>query len=248
MSAHMDNHKSYFSDREQRKQATFRLSLSAMLLAVMLVLGWLESMLPSLGVPGIKLGLSNSILIFAVYMLDIPTTFILMTLKVVLSGLMFGGVSAMMYAFAGGLMSLTGMTLLHLIPGIHPVPVSMAGGMLHNAGQTIMAILILHTPDAIMGYLGLLMITGLVCGTLTGTAASQVMRHLKSAHWHAPEKLRGVRSLLLVAVSLLCICLGGFFAWQSMHHVEAGSVTITIESLDGTEAPITITDASRPPL
>ena len=64
------------------------------------------------GVPGIKLGLSNGVLIFAVYMLNLPTAFVLMVLKVVLSGLLFGGVNAMMYAFAGGLVSMVFMALL----------------------------------------------------------------------------------------------------------------------------------------
>ena len=72
-------------------------------IALMLVLGFVESLMPvAAGVPGIKLGLSNGVLIFAVYMLNLPTAFVLMVLKVVLSGLLFGGVNAMMYAFAGG--------------------------------------------------------------------------------------------------------------------------------------------------
>ena len=68
---------------------TLRITLSSMLLAIMLVLGYVESLLPSPGIPGIKLGLSNSILIFAVWMLDIPTAYVLMALKVLLTGLMF---------------------------------------------------------------------------------------------------------------------------------------------------------------
>ena len=158
--------------KRQRDQA-FRITLSSMLLSVMLVTGYIESMLPVVGIPGIKLGLSNSVLIFAVYMLDIPTAYILMSLKVVLSGLMFGGVSTMIYAFSGGLVSLTTMVLFRRIPKISPVVVSMVGGMFHNVGQVVMAILILHTPSAILGYLGILMLTGLGCGLLTGIAATQ---------------------------------------------------------------------------
>ena len=62
-----------------------RLTLSGILLALTLVLGYLEFLLPSVGIPGVKLGLSNSVLIFAVYMLDLPTAWILMALKVMLS-------------------------------------------------------------------------------------------------------------------------------------------------------------------
>ena len=81
------------------REQTQRIALSGLLVALMLVLGYVESLIPvAAGIPGIKLGLSNGVLIFAIYMLGIPTAFVLMLLKVVLSGLMFGGVSAMMYA------------------------------------------------------------------------------------------------------------------------------------------------------
>ena len=63
-----------------------RVALCGLLLSMMLVLGWVEHMIPlNAAIPGIKLGLSNGVLIFAVYMLDVPTSFVLMALKVVLS-------------------------------------------------------------------------------------------------------------------------------------------------------------------
>lgn len=161
------------------RKRTERITLSAMLLAVMLVLGWVESMIPiNAGIPGIKLGLSNSVLIFAVYMLDIPTAFILMALKVVLSGFLFGNPQAMAYAFAGGVLSLTVMVLLKRVKGIHPVTVSMVGGMMHNVGQVALAMIILHTPQLIY-YMAVLMLAGLACGALTGIVAVQVMKHMK---------------------------------------------------------------------
>ena len=87
------------SVREQNQ----RIALCGLLVSLMLVLGYIESLIPvPTVVPGIKLGLSNGVLLFALYLLDIPTAFVLMVLKVVLSGLLFGGVSAMMYAFARG--------------------------------------------------------------------------------------------------------------------------------------------------
>ena len=82
---------------------TKQLALCSVLLTLMLVLGWVESLFPPLmGVPGIKLGLSNGVLIFAVYMLSLPTAWVLMLLKVVLSSLFLGGVAALPYALAGG--------------------------------------------------------------------------------------------------------------------------------------------------
>ena len=156
-----------------------RVALCGLLLSMMLVLGWVEHMIPlNASIPGIKLGLSNGVLIFAVYMLDIPTSFVLMVLKVVLSGLMFGGVSAMMYAMAGGLLSMILMSLLSKVKGIHTVTVSMVGGVAHNVGQVGLAMLMLRTPK-LMYYMAILMLVGLACGALTGVCATSVMKHLR---------------------------------------------------------------------
>ncbi|MDO4837874.1 MAG: Gx transporter family protein [Clostridia bacterium] len=162
------------SIREQNR----RIALSGLLVALMLVLGFIESLIPVGSIPGIKLGLSNGVLIFAIYMLNIPTAFLLMVLKVVLSGLLFGGVSAMMYAFAGGMVSMICMSLLSRVKDIHPVTVSMVGGVAHNVGQVGLAMIMLHTPK-LLYYMAILMLIGLLCGALTGVCATGVMKHLK---------------------------------------------------------------------
>ena len=163
---------------QTQKQAR-RISLCGMLLALMLVLGFVESQLPvAAGIPGIKLGLSNGVLIFAVYMLNIPTAYLLMGLKVLLSGMMFGSPSAMMYAFAGGLLSLTVMALLSRMKGLSPVVVSMVGGLSHNVGQVALAMVILGTPKLIY-YMAVLMVVGMITGLATGVAASGIIRRFQ---------------------------------------------------------------------
>ena len=167
------------SVREQNQ----RIALSGLLVALMLVLGFVESLIPVGSIPGMKVGLSNGVLIFAIYMLGIPTAFVLMVLKVVLSGLLFGGVSAMMYAFAGGMVSMICMSLLSRAKGIHPVTVSMVGGVAHNVGQVGLARIMLRTPK-LMYYMAILMLVGLACGALTGICATSVMKHLKAIKKH----------------------------------------------------------------
>ena len=155
-----------------------RVALCGLLLAMMLILGWVEKQIPTPH-PAIKLGLSNSVLIFAVYMLDIPTAYVLMIFKVFLSNLLFGslGVTFAM-GFAGGVVSLTAMVLISRIKGMHPVTVSIVGGVMHNVGQICMAILVTSTPG-IVGYLPWLMISGLLLGALTGVCADRVMKYMK---------------------------------------------------------------------
>lgn len=163
-----------FSSREM----TRRVAVSGLLIAMMLVLGYVESLIPAVsGVPGIKLGLSNGVLIFAIYMLDLPTAWTLMVLKVLLSGLLFGGVNTILYALAGGTLSMLAMTLLSRVKGMHPVTVSMIGGVMHNVGQVLVAIALLHTQQ-LYYYMAILMLVGLACGALTGICASSVMKHL----------------------------------------------------------------------
>ena len=159
---------------------TRRVAICGLLLSMMLILGWVEHMIPlNATIPGIKLGLSNSVLIFAVYMLDIPTSYVLMALKVLLSCAFLGTpASMMMYGFAGGLLSLTGMVLLSRVKGIHQITVSMVGGVLHNVGQVGMAIIILKTP-MLLYHMAVLMLVGLGCGLLTGVCASLVMKHMR---------------------------------------------------------------------
>lgn len=160
-----------------------RVALCGLLLAMMLILGWVEHMIPlNAAIPGIKLGLSNSVLIFAVYMLDVPTAFTLMALKVVLSCAFLGSPASMMiYGFAGGLLSLTGMVLLSRVKGMHCVTVSMVGGALHNVGQVLAAMVMLGTAN-LAYYMAVLMLVGLACGLLTGICADLVMKHLRHMH------------------------------------------------------------------
>ena len=155
---------------------TKQLALCSVLLTLMLVLGWVESLFPPLmGVPGIKLGLSNGVLIFAVYMLSLPTAWVLMLLKVVLSSLFLGGVAALPYALAG-------MCLLSRMKWMHPVTVSIVGGVMHNVGQIVMAMIILHTSQ-LAYYMAVLMLSGILFGALTGVSATLVMKHMKHIKW-----------------------------------------------------------------
>ena len=160
----------------KQRITTKQLALCSVLLTLMLVLGWVESLFPPLmGVPGIKLGLSNGVLIFAVYMLSLP-------LKVVLSSLFLGGVAALPYALAGGVLSLASMCLLSRMKWMHPVTVSIVGGVMHNVGQIVMAMIILHTSQ-LAYYMAVLMLSGILFGALTGVSATLVMKHMKHIKW-----------------------------------------------------------------
>ena len=92
-----------------------------MLTALALVLGWLDRAIPvtwflSGAVPGIKLGLANTVLLYAVYLMDWKGCVLLMLAKVFLSGFMFGSMSAILYSLSGGALSLAVMLLVRHRP------------------------------------------------------------------------------------------------------------------------------------
>ena len=164
--------------RNKRRFTVETIAQCGLLTAVMLVLGFIESLIPiAAGVPGIKLGLSNGVLLFALYMLGAPIAFVLMVLKVVLSGLLFGGVSAMMYALAGGILSMIGMIVLKRL-NFSIITVSMVGAVLHNLGQVLLAAVVLQT-SRLLYYMAVLLLVGLACGAVTGIAARATIQHMK---------------------------------------------------------------------
>jgi heptaprenyl diphosphate synthase len=148
-----------------------------LLAAVALVLGYFEHLLPVTGIPGVKLGLANTVLLYALYLLDVPSAILLMILKVGLSGLLFGGPAAMLYSFAGGAVSLPVMIFTRRLRGVSVVGVSVLGALAHNVAQMAVACLIVGTR-AILAYLPVLLAAAAVTGVLTGLIARYVINGL----------------------------------------------------------------------
>ena len=101
---------------------TQRIARFGLLTALALILGLMDRAIPVsalLGgfVPGIKLGLANAVLLYAVYLMDVKSSILLMLTKVLLSGFIFGSMSAILYSLAGGVLSLAVMLLIRKNPG-----------------------------------------------------------------------------------------------------------------------------------
>ncbi len=156
---------------------TKRLVLLAMLTAVAMILSYVESLLPSVGIPGVKMGLANIAVIFALFRFGWKEAAALSLVRVVLASLLFGSVGAMLYSLAGAVLSLAVMALLRRIDRFSTVGISVAGGVAHNAGQILMAMLILQTKQ-LLGYLPVLAVSGIAGGVLTGLAAALLIRRI----------------------------------------------------------------------
>lgn len=141
--------------------------------AVAMVLAYVEILLPPLLTiaPGIKLGLPNIAIIFILYRYGVKEAAGVSFVRIVAVSLLFGNPMTMAYSLAGGFLSLTAMAVLKKLDFLSMVSVSVAGGVLHNVGQILVAMWLLQTAE--LGYyLIILSVTGIVSGIFVGICGS----------------------------------------------------------------------------
>ena len=164
--------------KNKKKPDTKKIALYGMLIAAALICSYVESMMPPLmAVPGMKLGLTNIIVIFALYRLGGRSAMAINILRIVLVSLMFGGPSVMIYSLAGGMLSTVIMILLRKTGVFSVTAVSAVGGVAHNVGQILVAMLWLKTVG-IGWYLMILWFTGMVSGLLIGIAGAILIKRV----------------------------------------------------------------------
>jgi len=148
-------------------------------IAFALILSYLEMLIPiHIGIPGVKLGLANLITVIVLWQRGYKSALIILILRVVLAGFLFANVFAIVYSLAGGILSLSIMALLHKTKRFGIIGISVVGGVCHNIGQILLAMILLDTVNLII-YLPILMISGVGTGLLIGLVASQVMKYLR---------------------------------------------------------------------
>ncbi len=146
--------------------------------ALALIFSYVETLIPiHLGIPGVKLGLANLIIVITLYKMGIKEAYILSIVRVVLAGFIFGNMFSILYSMAGGLLSLTVMVFLKKTDKFSVMGVSMAGGVFHNIGQLIMAAIVLESLS-ITYYLPMLLISGILTGFLIGFIANEMLKRL----------------------------------------------------------------------
>ena len=149
---------------------TKKVTVMAMCIALAMILSYLESLIPSPGIPGVKLGLANLAVIFALYRLGWKEAVGVSLLRVLLVSLLFGHVASLMYSAAGAALSLLGMILLRRFDKLSCVFVSVSGGVLHNLGQILMAWALMGRN--VVYYLPVLILSGTVAGVVIGVISA----------------------------------------------------------------------------
>ena len=155
-----------------------KLCLYAMLTAVCMVIGYIESLFElSFIAPGVKIGFSNAVACVLIFRKDIKGAFAVNVSRILLSAVLFGSPVSLAFALCGGVVSLSLMSLLSKSRYLSVVGISAIGGTVHNAVQCLVGIFFVGT--GVFYYLPLLLVAGVLCGTAVGVLSSLVLRRIK---------------------------------------------------------------------
>lgn len=158
-----------------------RVALDGILVALAMIFSYIETFIPfNFGVPGIKLGLANLVVLLGLTFLPAVDVLLISVVRIVLSSLLFGNVMSLWYSLAGGLLSFLCMWLLTRREGYSIIGISMAGGVMHNVGQIITAAIIVKTLQ-LTWYLPVLLVAGLVTGLIIGSLAKLLLPRVQKA-------------------------------------------------------------------
>ena len=154
-------------------------ALYGLLIALALVLSYLESLVPlSFAVPGIKMGLPNIVVVFALYRLRWRDAAVISLVRVLLVSVLFGNVFSLAYSAAGAALSLLVMLGMKATGKFSETGVSVAGAVAHNAGQILVAIFVLETGRLVY-YLPVLCISGTVAGICIGLVSALLVKRIQ---------------------------------------------------------------------
>ena len=147
--------------------------------ALAMVFSYIEVFIPfHIGIPGVKLGIANIVVVTALYILKGTEVWMISMVRILLMGLLFGNGASLLYSLAGGILSLAVMMLLKKTKKFSIMGVSVAGGVFHNMGQLFAAAFVIQN-GRVLYYFAVLGISGVITGFLIGLIAGQVVRVMK---------------------------------------------------------------------
>ena len=158
-----------------------RITRLALLTAIALTIFLAEAQIPAFtAVPGVKLGLGNLVVIVALYRLGPGPAVGLSLVRALLSSLTFGNAYALAYSLAGAAVSLAVMLGLKRTGRFSILGVSAAGGVGHNIGQILVAMLVVENAK-LLYYLPVLLLSGTIAGVAVGVVAAVLTKRLERA-------------------------------------------------------------------
>ena len=162
----------------QNKKAR-RLAFCAVFTALSMILSYVDSLIPLVPqIPGIKLGLANLVIVFALFTFGIPEAVVINLARVLLTGFTFTGMTGLLYSLSGAFLSLALMCILKKTGRFSVIGISMAGGVFHNLGQLLCACLMV-SDMRLLAYYPVLALSGTITGILMGALAYRVIGRMK---------------------------------------------------------------------
>ncbi|MFA5637857.1 MAG: Gx transporter family protein [Anaerovoracaceae bacterium] len=160
----------------QTASPTRKVALSGVLVSLAAIFSYVETLVPlGFGVPGIKLGLANVVVVFALYSMGVRYALTINVVRIIVVASLFGSPVIMLYSLSGALLSLLVMVILYYTNKFSMVGVSMAGGVFHNIGQLLVAAAVVETFQ-ILYYFPVLLVAGMITGIIIGIIVTRVSR------------------------------------------------------------------------
>lgn len=155
-----------------------KISLLALFTAFAIILSYVESFIPVIGIPGVKLGLANFAIVIALYLFGAKDALIINILRIMIVGAMFGNLFSILFSIAGALISFLSMFVAKKTEKISIVTVAVLGGVFHNVGQIIVAFFVVENY-AVYIYLPVLILAGIITGAIIGSLSNVVYYRVK---------------------------------------------------------------------
>lgn len=141
--------------------------------AAAVLLGYVESLFPPIAA-GVKLGIANTVVITVLYTQSVKQTWAVALIKVLLCAALFSNASSFIYSLCGAVISLSVMIVAKKSCALSLAAVSGLGGVFHNMAQLLCAYFIIG--KGVIFYIPILVVSGAVCGILTGIAAHMIVK------------------------------------------------------------------------
>lgn len=162
--------------KEKQTTACRQAAQLGLFTALASILGYVETLLPVFsGIPGIKLGLANLAVLFVLIRYSWKKAALVSLARILIIGFMFGNLFSILYSASGACLSLAVMTLILSKTDFSIITVSIIGGVTHNIGQLLIAMLIVDSTSLIY-YAPALLIAGIVTGAFVGTITAQIAK------------------------------------------------------------------------
>ena len=170
-------------------EKTRRIALSGLLFALAMALSFIEGTLTIPGLlPGMKLGLANIVVMYALFFMGPRQALVLDVLKALFVFLV-SGFTAGFLSLCGGLLSLLVMAVLYYVVPVRPTwfILSVCGALAHNVGQLLGAGVIISSSLSLY-YAPVMLVLGLVMGALTAITLKALLPALGRLGFSTREK------------------------------------------------------------